>query len=133
MNSKELNEIIVAQLGYVPMRILRSEEYHDGISFGQIERWRSEWYRGAMFGLINPVPDYTPNSFACGDAVEDFIAFCRRKNAYTKKALPMCYCALPGHAVVLFCDDDQTLRLYDPRDGTTPLIEDVDINFIGGM
>ena len=133
MNSKELNEIIVAQLGHVPMRILRSEEYHDGIPFRQIERWRSEWYRGALFGLVNPVPDYAPNSFACGDAVDDFIAFCRRKNAYTGKALPMCYCAIPGHAVALFCDTDGTLRLYDPRDETTPLIEDVDINFLGGM
>lgn len=137
MNQSDFYSIIKEQIGYPPMRPLVDKLYHDGVSLKQIERWRSEWWRGALFGIINPVPDYTPESFDCDEITGDFIAFCRRKNAYARKALPMCQCVLDGspegHVVVLFVAENGTLRLYDPQDGTTPKLTDVKILYLGGM
>ena len=133
MTQDDLYAIIKEQVGYGRLRPLKDVIYHDGISYRQIEQWRKGWWRGAWFGLVNPVPDYTPESFDCDDIAADFVAYCRRQNAYSRKALPMCVAAISLHDVVMFVDDDQTVRLYDPSNETLPLVEDHEIKYQEGL
>jgi len=132
MTQDDLYAIIKEQVGYGRLRPLKDVTYHDGISYRQIEQWRKGWWRGAWFGLINPVPDYTPESFDCDDIAADFVAYCRRQNAYSRKALPMCVAFVQGHALVLFVDDSG-VRFFDPNEGESPLVDEGSILYLEGL
>ena len=132
MTQDDLYAIIKEQVGYGRLRPLKDVIYHDGISYRQIEQWRKGWWRGAWFGLINPVPDYTPESFDCDDIAADFVAYCRRQNAYSRKALPMCVAFVQGHALVLFVDDSG-VRFFDPNEGESPLVDEGSILYLEGL
>ena len=132
MTQDDLYAIIKEQVGYGRLRPLKDVIYHDGISYRQIEQWRKGWWRGAWFGLVNPVPDYTPESFDCDDIAADFVAYCRRQNAYSRKALPMCVAFVQGHALVLFVDDSG-VRFFDPNEGESPLVDEGSILYLEGL
>ena len=113
MNGREYLKIINDKWPYMLMRPPKDKLYHDGVSERQLLKWRKEWLRGALFGWINPVPDYKPESFDCDKEVVDFIAFCTRKNAATGKALPICKASVQGHVIMMFVDGG--IKLFDVR------------------
>jgi len=118
MNRREYTKLIAAKWPYMPMRPGRDLQYREGIDVAQLHEWRKAWIRGPWFGLVSPLPDYSPEDFDCDDEVVDFIAYCVRRNAGTGKALPICFAAITGHAVLCFVERG-TCRIgfFDVRKG----------------
>ena len=115
MTGHECQELIQSQLGYIMRRPCKDKVYHDGVEPKQLDKWRNRWLHGGWLGQ-NAAPDYVPESFDCDDMVSDFVAYCRRQNAMTGKALPIGEASVPGHFVMMYVRrDDKVICAFDPQ------------------
>lgn len=62
-------------------------------------------------------PQYNGDSFDCDDEVLDFLAFIRRENARSGKALPAFFVVVGAHALMGFVGTGPIIKFFDVRLG----------------